>query len=306
MRPAFIPQEVFRSYLGGSALNKYLKVDGVQAYSFILRCERDGRPIRYMTRNGVRVYRLLDVVARARAEGFAIAPGKLRAHTNSDDTASPRSYNELPVSDSIGTQGSSYAPVSGRTALYTIEDLRVDVTDLLNADFALLDLLSDAMVCLQTRLALASNEERARYLSGTLTRAMDLQAERVFTLNRRLCEPSETMRADNSPLGTSEVNQYCGRLNDLRDRAEVIDYLALSSPVEDDFSSMVLSDLHRILAADKWNELMIRLRANRMLNPCNVTEAARWVARGLDVRHAVIKVQVDKEERGEFKTEAVK
>lgn len=70
--PDFIPREALRVYCKPPAMNKYLYVDHILPSSFIARCERQGRPLPSVQRK----YRLLDVLARARAEGVAVTPGQ--------------------------------------------------------------------------------------------------------------------------------------------------------------------------------------------------------------------------------------
>lgn len=74
MRPDFIPRDLFRAYLGRGELNKYAKIGGVMAASYVARCEREGRPIPHKTRFGSPRWRLLDIVARARADSLSIDP----------------------------------------------------------------------------------------------------------------------------------------------------------------------------------------------------------------------------------------
>lgn len=70
MRPNFIPRDIFRSWLKASELNKHATFDGILATSYAARAERCGRPIKSLDR----CYRLLDIVARAKADGHRIEP----------------------------------------------------------------------------------------------------------------------------------------------------------------------------------------------------------------------------------------
>jgi hypothetical protein len=78
-------------------------------------------------------------------------------------------------------------------------------------------------------------------------------------------------------------------------RVEKNDYVTLYTGGQDDFSAMSISELQEIIHPDKWFEMQIRLRASAMLLSTNLLKVARWVARGLDVRHAINKIQVDNE-----------
>lgn len=74
-RPDFIPATVFRQYLSTTQLNKYFKVDGILAASYVSKCLlRTNRPIPSIKPDKLSAprYRPLDVVARARGEGLAI------------------------------------------------------------------------------------------------------------------------------------------------------------------------------------------------------------------------------------------
>lgn len=72
MKPDFIPRDVFRAYLKPQVMNAYARIDGILVASYIARCERLGNPIRCYEQHGRKLYRLLDVVARARAEGHEV------------------------------------------------------------------------------------------------------------------------------------------------------------------------------------------------------------------------------------------
>lgn len=64
---------MFRVYLRTMRLNDFLRVDNIMASSYVARCSRNGQPIRSLMHDDVRSYRLIDVVARARADGLALA-----------------------------------------------------------------------------------------------------------------------------------------------------------------------------------------------------------------------------------------
>lgn len=73
MRPEFIERSAFREWMKPHQMNKYLMVDGIQASSYVARCYRMGDPIRSRFNNHLAHYRVLDVVARARARGHTIS-----------------------------------------------------------------------------------------------------------------------------------------------------------------------------------------------------------------------------------------
>lgn len=184
-----------------------------------------------------------------------------------------------------------------KAAIYQIDGVSVDVTDLLNIDFEILDLASDAMAHISTTMVRAPGEDRAKFLSEILTRILDRQSNRVLELSARLGEveavsENETIPADNIK---PNIVAQCTRLNRLGGRAEKNDYVTLYTGGQDDFSAMSIAELQEIIHPDKWLEMQIRLRASAMLLSTNVVKVARWVARGLDVRHAISKIQVDNE-----------
>lgn len=184
-----------------------------------------------------------------------------------------------------------------KAAIYQVDGVSVDVTDLLNIDFEILDLASDAMTHVSTTMARASGEDRAKYLSEVLTNILDRESDRVLELSARLGE------ADAPPPGQSihpenvrpNIVAQCARLNRLGGRAGRNDYITLYTGGQDDFSAMSIGELQGYIHPDKWLEMQIRLRASGMLVSTNVVKVARWIARGLDVRHAINKVQVDNE-----------
>jgi len=70
MRPDFILKEQFRAWLKRTELNKVAAFDGVLAGSYVDRMGRLERPFKSIDKR----YRLIDLVARARAESHAIEP----------------------------------------------------------------------------------------------------------------------------------------------------------------------------------------------------------------------------------------
>lgn len=76
MRPDFIPKEMFRAWLKFSQINKMAIFDGVLASSYTARMERLGRPIQ----SKANLYRLIDIYARAKAEGHEVAPAPNGEH----------------------------------------------------------------------------------------------------------------------------------------------------------------------------------------------------------------------------------
>jgi hypothetical protein len=76
-RPEFIPDDVFRAWLKPPHMEPYVRIAGIQPAGYIAREERLGRPIRSI--GSPATYRLLDVVARARANAHSIEPNPIRA-----------------------------------------------------------------------------------------------------------------------------------------------------------------------------------------------------------------------------------
>ena len=74
MRPDFIPADKFRAHLKTQQLNQWALIDGIQPSSYVARCDRLGKPIRHYTHEGRKYWRLLDIIARARAEGATVEP----------------------------------------------------------------------------------------------------------------------------------------------------------------------------------------------------------------------------------------
>lgn len=71
-RPPFLSSQQFREYLSRTDLKRAARVDGIEPFSFLARCEREGRPIPHRLHHGQKRWRLLDIVARARADGVTI------------------------------------------------------------------------------------------------------------------------------------------------------------------------------------------------------------------------------------------
>jgi len=69
--PSYIPEDKRRAWVSPTAMGKWFKVDGILPVSYIYRAERLGKPIKYKrrTNSGAKLYRPLDLLARARGEG---------------------------------------------------------------------------------------------------------------------------------------------------------------------------------------------------------------------------------------------
>jgi hypothetical protein len=72
--PSGIPKEHRRSWVTTGTINKWFKVGGLQAASYIAKVEKLGSPIKHRVHNGSKCYRALDVIARARAECLEVKP----------------------------------------------------------------------------------------------------------------------------------------------------------------------------------------------------------------------------------------
>ena len=75
-RPEFIAPGQLRAWLSGAGLDKTLSVGGIRCTSYLQRCERSGKPLPSRTHRGIRSWRALDIIARARAEGLSIDPAE--------------------------------------------------------------------------------------------------------------------------------------------------------------------------------------------------------------------------------------
>ena len=77
MRPNFIQRDIFRAYITPTVMNKHIRVDGILAASYISKMGKSSRPIKCYEQHGVRLWRIIDVVARANAEGHDVTPSRL-------------------------------------------------------------------------------------------------------------------------------------------------------------------------------------------------------------------------------------
>lgn len=73
-RPEFIQQEDFRAPMKCGRLNKLAVIDGILPASFIQREERCGRPIKCYATKTEKLWRMIDIVARARALLLPVTP----------------------------------------------------------------------------------------------------------------------------------------------------------------------------------------------------------------------------------------
>jgi len=99
--PSGVPEDQRRAWIRPAIMNKWFKVDGIQPTSYISRAERQNKPIRYKRqKHGVRedciigpkVYRVLDLVARARGEGKKIEPADELYHERAMDALTLKRY----------------------------------------------------------------------------------------------------------------------------------------------------------------------------------------------------------------------
>jgi hypothetical protein len=118
-RPAFIAREDFRDWVTAARLNRIARVGGMLAYSFVCRCERIGRPIQHHVRDGAKRYRMLDIVARARADGLSIEPAATKQLG-----AAPQ--NSAVISHSACSAGARHvgAALAGNKIFSIVEILR--------------------------------------------------------------------------------------------------------------------------------------------------------------------------------------
>lgn len=189
-------------------------------------------------------------------------------------------------------------------AHYELWGTSVDVTDLLNSDFELIELVERAIAHLGIESTKRPVHELLDYAEQVLTLILDLQADRVMELMARLTSAGEheTQLQTGAapvmhevPLGSAEgtLHAQCAELNRLKNNAQPSDYATLKTGGHDRFSGMRLDRLADIIPAQSWAEMQIRLRAAGLLTPVMELRVARWIARGLDVSHAIEKVKWD-------------
>lgn len=188
---------------------------------------------------------------------------------------------------------------------YQVAATSVDVTDLLNSDFELIQIVERAITHLGVQSTVQPPEDRLTYAEQILTLILDLQSDRVVTLVGRLTgkltassEWAQTMSvpatisAPESPVeGT--LRARCDELNRLANHTQPSDYAMLKTGGRDAFSAMPLARLMTIIPSALRAEMEIRLRAGGSLSPVMELKVARWIARGLDVSHAIEKVKWD-------------
>ena len=98
--PEWIPKESRRAWLTSSDLNKLLTVDGISCAGYIQRQERLGKLIKHKIYNVGKRYRILDVIARARAEAVSIGPSTIiKEKMNVDFLIEKRNKLEQEVTD---------------------------------------------------------------------------------------------------------------------------------------------------------------------------------------------------------------
>jgi hypothetical protein len=188
---------------------------------------------------------------------------------------------------------------------YQIAATSVDVTDLLNSDFELIQLVERAITHLGVQSTVKSVQDRLSYAEQILTLVLDLQTDRVITLIGRLTDrvsaKSDSAQTMSLPMTGGEIatgaeralRAQCAELNRLEDLAQPCDYAILRTGGRDKFSGMRVGQLIGIIPAAVWVEMQIRLRAGGVLTPAMELKVARWIARGLDVPHAIEKVKWD-------------
>jgi hypothetical protein len=190
-------------------------------------------------------------------------------------------------------------------AHYQLADVSVDVTDLLNSDFELVELVEGAIIHLGVSSTARPLQDLLGYAEQVLTLILDLQTDRVVELMARLTstagEQGAPVQEESGPADGSihttgagaTLYAECAALNRLKGKAQPTDYAMLKTGGRDRFSAMRLGRLADIIPAPVWIEMQIRLRAAGLLTPVMEARVARWIARGLDVSHAIEKVKWD-------------
>jgi hypothetical protein len=173
------------------------------------------------------------------------------------------------------------APPSCQSSLprahYQLVGASVDITDLLNSDFELVELLEQAIANLGMESTARSVEELFGYAEQVLTLILDLQTDRTVELIIRLTSAAAGQNArvqtESKPVtgGTVAANRrvYAAytELNRLNERAQSSDYACLKPGGRDKFSGMRLHRLAEFIPAAVWIEMQIRLRAAGLLTP---------------------------------------
>lgn len=194
-------------------------------------------------------------------------------------------------------------------AHYQVAAASVDVTDLLNSDFELIELVERAITHLGIQSMAKPVGDRLSYAEQILTLVLDLQTDRVITLIGRLIgrvsATSESAQTMSMPVAGAEfiteaertLRAQCAELNRLENLAQPCDYAMLRTGGRDKYSGMRISQLINMIPTAIWLEAQIRLRAAGSLTPAMEIKVARWIARGLDVHHAIEKVKWDARSR---------
>lgn len=181
-----------------------------------------------------------------------------------------------------------------RSAVYHVDGVTVDVTDLLNCDFHVFEIIEDALKKLISEHS--SSKNSLEIATRALLEVFDGLSDRVIRLTARLSEPepgqAETLTRPHEHVD-ARMYERCLRINRLGNRTHAIDYSLLRAGENDCISSMDIAALALSIPQPYWTELNLRLRAAGILNDQNLLASARWVLRGLEVRHAVRKICVD-------------
>lgn len=72
--PTWVSEESKRAWFSQATANKILRIDGMLASSFIQKQEKLGKPVKVRKHNGVRKYKLADLIARAKALSLKLEP----------------------------------------------------------------------------------------------------------------------------------------------------------------------------------------------------------------------------------------
>ena len=72
--PTWVSEESKRAWFSQATANIILRIDGMLASSFIQKQEKLGKPVKVRKHNGVRKYKLADLIARAKALSLKLEP----------------------------------------------------------------------------------------------------------------------------------------------------------------------------------------------------------------------------------------
>ncbi len=169
----------------------------------------------------------------------------------------------------------------------------IDIADLLNHDLDVLDLLGRGIAELSAQAAWRRTAERLDFAERLLGAFFDLQLEHAMALGERVCRRRESSAARYVTAASQALHEKCMAINALGRDALAGDYARLRPGGRDAFSTMSLPCLAALISPQRWLDMEARLRAEGLSGSDHAMRTARWIARGLDIDHAIEKVRHD-------------